>query len=329
MEQLKVGFVGAGGIMGVHAPILRQHPEVDLVGVADVHEPATRSFAQKYGLPFQTQSFRELIERVDAVVIAIPTHLHSGAATEFLRAGKAVFCEKPLARTLEQADSMLTASRESGAPLQVGFVRRFDPEWLAWGQAVQQERVGRPVIWRDVQAHSGPTSPWYYQDEQGGGPFLDGCVHNYDFALKIFGPAQWAFCHARSLKGSSAFDSGTATIRFRSGDEMLLAWSWGLPAGNSGASAFEILGPRGTISFPRDSRDQPYFAVNLGESSERVAFAANALNSAFEKQMDEFVRVARREAQPTAGGTQGREALQLALGVLESARTQRAVNIGD
>ena len=313
--------------MGVHAPILKQHAEVELVGVADVHPPAAQSFAQKYELPFQTQEFRDLLDRVDAVIIGIPTHLHSETAVEFLRAGKAVFCEKPLARTLEQADAMLDASRESGAPLQVGFVRRFDDEWLAWGGAVQAARVGRPVIWRDVQAHAGPGSPWYYADEQGGGPFLDGCVHNYDFALKTFGPADWAFCHARSFKGSSAFDSGTATIRFQSGDEMLLAWSWGLPPGASGASAFEILGPQGTISFPRDDEASPSFAVNVGGSSERVPFPANALMDAFARQMDEFVRVARGQAQPTAGGREGRAALQLGLAVLESARTEQVVRV--
>lgn len=329
VEPLKVGFVGAGGIMGVHAPILKQHPEVELVGVADVHQPAAQSFAQKYELPFQTQQFRDLIERVDAVIIGIPTHLHSQAATEFLRAGRAVFCEKPLARTMEQAEAILSASQELGAPLQVGFVRRFDDEWLAWGSAIQEARVGRPVVWRDVQAHAGPGSPWYYADEQGGGPFLDGCVHNYDFALKTFGPAEWAFCHGRSFKGSSALDTGSATIRFQSGDEMLLAWSWGLPTGNSGASAFEILGPSGTISFPRDNAQAPSFAVNIGGSSERVPFPANALNSAFEKQMDEFVRVARRQAQPTAGGREGRAALQLALAVLESARTEQVVRVRD
>ncbi len=327
MQKLKVGFVGAGGIMGVHAPILARHADVELAGVADVSAPAAEKFAQKYEVPFQTQDFRELIERVDAVLVGIPTHLHAQAAVEFLKAGKAVFCEKPLARTLEQAEAISSASRSSGAPLQVGFVRRFDDEWLAWGAAVQQERVGRPVIWRDVQAHAGPTSPWYYADQQGGGPFLDGCIHNLDFALKTFGPAQWAFCHARSFKGSSAFDSGSATIRFGSGDELLLAWSWGLPASTAGGTVFEVLGPRGTITFPRDDVAEPSFIISSAQGRERIPFASGALGAAFEKQMDEFVRVAQNEAQPTAGGAEGRAALQLALAVLESARTQQVINI--
>ncbi len=329
MERLKVGFVGAGGIMGVHAPILSKHPDVELVGVADVFAPAAEKFAQTYDVPFQTQDFRDLIERVDAVLIGIPTHLHSAAAVEFLKAGKAVFCEKPLARTIEQADAILSAAQQSGAPLQVGFVRRFDAEWLAWCQAVQQERVGRPVMWRDVQAHSGAPSAWYYVDEQGGGPFLDGCIHNIDFSLKTFGPAQWAFCHARSFKNSSALDSGSATIRFKSGDEMLLAWSWGLPKDVSGSTVFEIIGPRGVISFPRDDAKEPSFIVSTAEHRERVGFPANALMTGFEAQMDEFIHVARGQAQPRAGGAQGREALHLALAILESGRTQQVVQVGN
>jgi predicted dehydrogenase len=328
MEKLKVGLIGAGGIASVHANILSRDERVELVGVADVHAPAAEAFASRYGLRHQASDYSALIPHIDAAIVAIPTHLHSQAAASLLRAGKAVFCEKPLARTREQAQEILDAQSASGAPLQVGFVRRFDAEWQAWAEVVRGGRIGSPVVWRDVQAHAGPNSAWYYEDEQGGGPFLDGCVHNYDWALQLFGPAQWAFCHARSFRGSSAFDTGTATVRFQSGDELLISWSWGLPPRTSGGSVFEVLGPYGALTFQREGEGAPYFQIKQDDVVRREPIDPDALSKAYEAQMDEFVRVARGETAPTAGGADGVAALELALAVLESARIQQVVAVG-
>lgn len=186
------------------------------------------------------------------------------------------------------------------------------------------------MVWRDVQSHDGPPSAWYYRDEQGGGPFLDGCIHNHDFALHTFGRAQWAFCHGRSFgAGHSAIDTGTATVHFESGDEMLLAWSWGLPAGCAGASVFELLGPNGVIQWPRPQgdREHPVFAINTGAQIEQVPFPSGALNAAFEAQMEHFLRVCAREETPRATGEDGRNALQIALAILESARSGQVVAV--
>lgn len=333
MSQLKIAVIGGGGISAVHLPHLQSRDDVELVGLADLN-PATRQTAQTFGIARFTGDFRELLPLCDAVLICVPTHLHSAIAVEALNVGKAVFCEKPLARTLEQADSMAAAAQKSGAVLQVGFVRRFDDEWLAWRDAIQGNRIGRPVVWNDVSSISGPPAPWFYRDEQGGGPFLDGCIHNYDFALHTFGPAQWAFCHARTLReGATAIDTGTATVHFQSGDELMLAWSWGLPQGCSGARVFEILGPRGLLRWPQSGSEantgdvQPHFLVDRGESCDPVPFSAKALPDAFARQMDEFVAVAKGEKAPRAGWREGRAALQLALAVLESGRSGQVVNL--
>jgi predicted dehydrogenase len=193
-------------------------------------------------------------------------------------------------------------------------------------------------------AGAGPYfAPWFTQDEKGGGPFLDGCIHNYDFALFTFGPVEWVFAHGRTLRESnSAIDTGSATIRFQSGDELLLAWSWGLPKGCSGTRVFEFLGPEGTLGFPGGAPDESgnrHFVVTHGEPvlpdgttgeeipSEKVAFPANALTQGFARQMDEFIAVARGEKAPSADGCAGREALRVALAVLESSRTGEKVRL--
>lgn len=330
MSQLKIGIIGAGGIAGVHLPHLAARDDIELTALADVN-PAGAETAQKFGIAHFKSDFREILPLVDAVLICVPTFLHAPIALETLRAGKATFCEKPLCRTLEEADQMAQAARESGAPLQVGFVRRFDEEWLAWRAAIQSDKIGRPVVWNDISSSSGPEAAWFYRDEQGGGPFLDGCIHNYDFALHTFGPAHFAFCNGQTWReNATAIDTGTATIRFHSGDELMLKWSWALPTGCSGARVFELLGPRGALIWPVDEtsgKAQKHFVVESGAEREEIAFPASALADAFKNQMNEFIAVARGEKPPRAGLCEGRAALQLALAVLASARCGERVHL--
>lgn len=333
LAKVRIGVVGAGGISNTHLGILSKRPdEVELVGIADVRIEAAQAAAAKYGAASSTADYHDLLTpAVDAIVVCVPTFLHAEIAAAALRAGKHVFCEKPMARTLDQAVLMVDAARESGKALQCGFVRRFDDEWLAFRTAIRDAKIGRPVIWQNVSAGSGPSAAWFNVDEQGGGPFLDGCIHNIDFALYTFGPAEWAFAHLRTFgQGHTALDTGTASVRFTSGDELMLAWSWGLPSGVSGAGVFQFLGPEGVLSWPRDHEpgsDTRRFIVNRGDQKESVTYPASALNRGYERQMEEFIQVARGEKQPGAGPVEGMESLRLALAILESGRTQQVVRL--
>jgi myo-inositol 2-dehydrogenase/D-chiro-inositol 1-dehydrogenase len=332
MGRLRIGLIGAGAIAASHLPQLcRRMNDVQVVAAADIN-PAAATCAEKFSIPRLCADYREFLDDVEAVLICTPTHLHAQMAADTLRAGKATFCEKPLARTLAEADAILAAAQASGAPLQVGFVRRFDEEWLAWRDAVLGNRIGRPVVWRDVAASTGPAARWFFDDASGGGPFLDGCIHSIDFGLFTFGPVEWVFCHGRTMKReASAIDTGTATLRFASGDELMLAWSWGLPLGCRGTRVFEFLGPQGLIGWPGDEGKgsaQRRFVITTGKGAkDEVRFAFDSLKPGYDRQMDEFIDVARGKKPPAAGGEEGRAALRVALAILESARNGKVVRM--
>lgn len=340
--KLRIGIIGAGGITWSHLPHLVRLSQLEsevtpeIVAVADINPQTAQTLADEFGIARVLTDWHELLPIVDAVLICVPTHLHAPIATEFLRAGKAVFCEKPMARTLEAAAEMKRASQESGAPLQIGLVRRFDDEWKSWRDAILDGKIGRPVVWHDVASGAGPGRvPWFFRDEQGGGPFLDGCIHNFDFALWTFGPAQWVFCHGRTLNANhSAIDTGTATVCFQSGDEMMLAWSWGLAPGIAGTRVFEFLGPQGLISLPAVADgEQPRYLIETAQGDdetynvEPLFYPPASIPTAFGRQMEEFVQVAAGKRQPRAGIEQGEQSLALALAVLESARSGQVVTL--
>jgi len=333
MEKLRIGVIGAGGIPTAHLPHLKERDDVEFAGVMDVDGGRAETFAAEHGFAFNTTDMDELWSRIDAVLVCVPTAFHCTAIYAALENGKAVFSEKPMTRKLEQADVIKAKLDETGLPFQVGFVRRFDDEWMAFRKAVQEKKIGRPVVWHNVAFGHGPAAPWFNNDEIGGGPFLDGCIHNIDFALHTFGPAKWAFCNGRTFReGSTAIDAGTATVQFESGDELMLTWSWGLPKGCAGTRVFEFAGSEGMITWPRDEEagaTERRFVINRGEGEdkEEVSFPANALREGFKKQINEFVEVAKGETKPRASWQEGRDSLAVALAILESARTEKVVTL--
>jgi len=331
---LKIGVVGAGGIArGAHFPNLvkkQQSGEIEFAGISDVNGEAAAAAASEFGAARSMTDYRELLPLVDAIMICIPTHLHAEIAVAALREGKSVFCEKPLARTMEQADAMIEA--QGSAALQVGFVRHFDAEWLAIRDAIQSGKIGKPVIWRHATAGFGPGAAWFNEDDKGGGPFLDGAIHNMDFALNLFGPAKRVFCNGRAMRQTStAIDTGTVSIAFESDDELLLSWSWGLPATTGGDPLFDFLGSQGTITWPAenptDTAGNKKFHIHLESGREEIFYPANAIEVAFTEQIDEFIAAAQGKITPRADGLKARETLRLALAVLQSGRSGQIVEL--
>ena len=318
MSKIGIGFIGCGGIHRAHAPHVVEHPDAFIACAMDVNEQAVAKHQEDYGTDCGTTSIEELLgnDAVDAVVVCTPTGLHPEHVTAAAEAGKHIFCEKPMAMTVAEAEQMAAACDANGVLLQLGFVRHYCNEWLKMREIIQSGMIGRPVVWRSVSAGAGPRSPWFLSAKMGGGPFIDGAVHNYDWARFTFGDATRVCANLRTMKAASdAWDTGTAVVDFESGDQLIMCWSWGLPSGEQptpGDAAHDILGPGGAILFAGEGK----LKVNTADGPQMVEFEQDTGPDWFRRQMAHFVECVQTGAQPQVGAREGIEAPRIAEAIL-------------
>jgi myo-inositol 2-dehydrogenase/D-chiro-inositol 1-dehydrogenase len=179
---LRIGVIGVGRIGSMHADLLaRLVPGAAVSLVHDAREEAAREVAGALGVASVAQA-DELIgsDEVDAVAICTSTATHADLIVAAARAGKAIFCEKPVSLDLAEVDRALSAVDEAHVPFQIGFNRRFDPAHAAVAAAVADGTVGEPHLVRISSRDPAPPPMEYVRTS--GGLFLDMTIHDFDMA---------------------------------------------------------------------------------------------------------------------------------------------------
>ena len=142
--MIRVGVVGLGA-MGIHHARLYSELNCELVGVVDVNPALAREIGEQYRVPYYTD-YRALINRVEAVSIAVPTTLHHAIAMDFLRAGVHCLVEKPIAARLDEAEEMIQAAEDNRVNLAIGHIERFNPAVIRLKQLVDEGLLGKLLI---------------------------------------------------------------------------------------------------------------------------------------------------------------------------------------
>jgi len=182
---VKFGLLGAGRIGKVHAKAITSNPDARLMAVADAVQSAAEDIAARYGCEVRTIDEIERAVDIDAVVICTPTDTHSDLIERFARAGKAIFCEKPIDLDLGRVKACLKVVKETGATLMVGFNRRFDPHFVAVRAAIDEGKIGKVEM---VQITSrDPGAPPVSYIRSSGGILRDMTIHDFDMARFLLG----------------------------------------------------------------------------------------------------------------------------------------------
>jgi myo-inositol 2-dehydrogenase/D-chiro-inositol 1-dehydrogenase len=333
--MLKVGFIGCGGIARHHATRMAKLKNAQIVAVSDVVEAAAQGFAKDFGGTAYTD-YRQLLKQdeVDAVWVCTPTFQHAAPVIAAAKAGKHVFCEKPMALKLAEAEKMAAACAKAKVGLTLGFVRRFDTQWGTLKKVIQSGAVGRPVIWR-FAAGGRPANPWFRDVNKGGGPLMDGAIHNYDFMLQIFGPV--TSVQASSLqfdRTSVGADTASVIVNFKSGDQHTLIWSWGVAAGAPVAFLNDVIGPKGALQFgmhaaeaPKgfDPQKQGAFTLKTAQGKERVYTYRQ--QDMFVEQLKHVVGCFERGEQPLVTAADGLKSLKVAAAILKAGTSRSTVKV--
>ena len=186
---LRVGLIGAGRIGQVHASTLANRVNrAQLTAVTDPIAGAVQAVAEKFRVPPHVAGDDRAIiadPALDAVLICTPTHTHAQIIIAAAQAGKHIFCEKPIALNLEDTDAALDAVAQAGVKLQVGFNRRFDPNYARVRKAVANGEIGRPHILHLISRDPAPPPIEYVNGS--GGIFLDMTIHDWDMARFLIG----------------------------------------------------------------------------------------------------------------------------------------------
>jgi myo-inositol 2-dehydrogenase / D-chiro-inositol 1-dehydrogenase len=187
-EVLNIGMIGAGRIGKVHAETVAYRiPSARLLAVADVDLAAAHQVKRRLGVPMATDDYHAVMENadIDAIFICSATNTHAQFIEDAARAGKHIFCEKPIALDLAQIDCALEAVEKAGVKLQIGFNRRFDPNWQRLRRAVETGEIGQPALLHIVSRDPAPPPISYVKVS--GGMFLDMMIHDFDMARFLIG----------------------------------------------------------------------------------------------------------------------------------------------
>ena len=183
---VRVGVIGAGRIGRLHAELLsRRIAGAAVSAVYDVYGPLAAGLADELGVPAAGSVDEILAGDVDAVAVCSTADTHVELMVAAARAGKAVFCEKPVSLELAELERGLAAVESSGVPFQVGFNRRFDPAHASVQAAVATGQIGEPHLVRISSRDPEPPSLAYVRTS--GGLFLDMMIHDFDMARFVTG----------------------------------------------------------------------------------------------------------------------------------------------
>jgi myo-inositol 2-dehydrogenase / D-chiro-inositol 1-dehydrogenase len=332
-RSLGVGLIGAGWIGTFHGESLaRRIPETRLVMTADPVPDAAAALAARFGGRSTTDP-TELITApdVDAVVIAAPARFHADLVVAAAAAGKAVFCEKPMALTLADADRAIAAAQRAGVELQVGFNRRFDAGFAAAHEVVSGGRLGTPQLLRSVTrdpAGFDPARvpPWTI--------YVETLIHDFD-TLRYLNPGAEAvdvYAVADALvhpdwKERGLLDTAIVTIRFDNGAMATAEASFQAVYGYDVRG--EVFGSAGMLTAGDIRRTSMALYSEAGESAETARRNIDLFHDAYVAELAHFAACVLDKQTPRSTGHDARAALAIALAAIRSTKTGTPVRLAD
>jgi predicted dehydrogenase len=319
---VRVGIIGLG-IGTRHITLFRPLDGVEVAAVADTNRKVAEKVAGEYGItPYGDALAMMDREKLDAVSICTPPRFHASLNLAAAQRGLHILCEKPMATTPAECDTMIEAVQKSRVTLMLGFKKRYAPAYAFLKE--REAEWGAPRI-ASVRYQLGAVSKeWFWDESDGGGPLVENTAHMFDLLRYLFGDAEKVYAETSnffSKRWPAAIAEAVFTIRFRSGATA------GVAAGAAGVWAYDA-SERVGLSYDEQIAevwgpfDRPEHLRLLARTATEVVEKEwpDEDPSGFAQEIAAFVRCVQGKATPRATGIDGKRALQLSLAVKQSGR---------
>jgi predicted dehydrogenase len=327
---MKIGIVGAG-FMGVTHAAAWAETEAQIAGFVAETADEARPLAEQYGAKIYPD-LASLLEQVDVVDLCTPTHQHHPMVLQAAAAGKHIVCEKPLARSLAQAQEMLWACRSAGVRLLVAHVVRYFPEYALAKAAVEGGKIGRPGVIRLSRGSFRPKKPvgnWFLDEAKSGGVLMDLMIHDFDYARWIAGEVESVFAKKVTAgRPEAGIDFGLAILKHAGGALSHIAGAWAYPPPTF-RTHIEIAGDAGLIEFDSDDSApiRDLIARSLGDAPDVGLPSSPVSESPYTTQIKDFYQALQSGAPARVTAEDGLRSVQIAEAAILSAGTGLAVHL--
>lgn len=333
MSKVRLGLIGAGKGGRAVALSLKGLPEVELTALCSSRESTAREAAGLYGVERHYGDYRELLgdNAVDAVFIAAPNHLHCEMAVAAAQAKKHILCDKPMALSLQDADTMIDAARRNGVKLMVGFSERFITSFARARELIESGKIGEPVMVYAKRAHK-PRHDWVADASRSGGVLVLAGVHNIDLTLWLTGSTpKRLYAEMGSFVYKSDYVDNVALVMRLQNDAIVSIFeSYTLPhkTPHSVDRRIEIIGTEGTLDV--DMMKQPLVCCTHEElwleDTLTWPLIRGAMSGCIQAELREFAHCITEDREPEANGEAGRLSLAVALAAHTAFREKRVVD---
>jgi scyllo-inositol 2-dehydrogenase (NAD+) len=335
-SKLPVGVIGLGRMGQIYARHLaRRIPEAEVVFVSDVVPERAQAIAAELSVPAWSADYRELLASpaVKAVFVLSSTSTHPEVVVAAAEAGQAIFCEKPIALTLEDTDQMLAAVDRAGAMLQVGFMRRFDAGYVAAKKKIDEGAIGKPVTFKSIGRDPFCPDLEYARPSVSGGLILDMAIHDFDLGRWLMGDevrrvyTEGGTLAFPQLNSVGDIDNAVVSLLFRGGALGNVEVSRNALYGYDIRT--EILGTEGGLNIGYYQQTPLLVLTRQGISYDMVPYIIQRFGEAYLAQAQDFCQRALAGREPAVDGHAARAALVIGLGATRSYHEARPVELDE
>jgi predicted dehydrogenase len=335
VAPVKVGLIGSGFVADIHAHALQTFvPGAEIVAVASPTPGKAARFARERGIPNAFEDYRDLLamKEIEMVSLCVPNDLHCRVTVDAAAAGKHIVCEKPISRTLDEADRMIDACRKQGVLLLYAEELLFAPKYVRARQLVAEGALGEAFLVKQWEEHDGPHEPWFWDvNRSGGGVLLDMGCHSIEYARWVFGRPNiksvsatlGTYVHAAMTHGE---DHSIVVVEYEGNRVGLAENSWAKPGGVDDRA--EIYGSKGhtRADLLRGNALLTYSNVGYGYATEKAGNTAGwtftmfeeVWNYGFPAELSLAVQAVRGEAEFPETGEDAREVLKIIYAAYQS-----------